>query len=88
MVSIVIIHHENISIYIIFVTLSCILSTVLNKIDFSIMAVLICIKKFPKVVGVITQLDFFSDPMSSHGVTEEIQLGYKATKKPYTIANS
>ena len=63
MAHIVIFNHENINTDIIFVTLSCILSTVLNKTDFSIMAALICIKKFPKVVGVITQLDFISDPM-------------------------
>ncbi len=43
MVPIVIIHHENITIDIIFVTLSCILLTVFNQTDFTIMAALICI---------------------------------------------
>ena len=61
MVSIIIIHHENISIDIIFVTLSCILSTVLSKTDVSIKAALICIyQNFPKIVGVTTQLDFIN----------------------------
>ena len=43
MVPIIIIHHENISIEIIVVPVSCILSPVLNKTIFFIMAALICI---------------------------------------------
>ena len=65
---------ENIGTDTISVTVSCILSTILNKIDFSIMEALICIyKKIPKVNGVITQLEFIND---------------KSTIKPYTIENS
>ena len=48
MVPSVIIHPEHISIDIFMVTLSCILSTVLNKAEFSIMAALICINKYPQ----------------------------------------
>ena len=55
---------ENIGMDTICVIVSFILSTILNKIDISIMEALICIyKKFPKVIGVITQQDFISDPM-------------------------
>ena len=45
LVLIVIIHPGNIGIDILIVTLSCMLSTVLNKTDFSIMDTLICIYK-------------------------------------------
>ena len=55
---------ENIGMDTICVTVSCILATILNKIDFSIMEALICIKKnSPKVIRVITQLEFISDAM-------------------------
>ena len=39
---------ENIGMDTICVTVSCILSTILNAIDFSIMEALICIKKIPQ----------------------------------------
>jgi len=54
---------ENIGMDTIVVTVSCTLSTILYKIDFSIMEELICIKKVPKVVGITTQLDYISDLM-------------------------
>jgi len=43
MVFIIILDHENMGIDSMFVTLLCVLSTIFNKICFSIMAVLICI---------------------------------------------
>ena len=64
MVPIVIIYHENISIDILFVTLSCVFSTVLNTTDHSIMAALIRLQtNVSKVVVVTSQLDFISGPL-------------------------
>ena len=63
----------------IFVTVSCKLSTILNKIDFLIMEALISIyKNFPNVVGMTTKMDFISDPTPCDD---------KSTIKPYTIEN-
>ena len=57
-------YHENICVDTMFEMMECIVGKILKKIDFSVMAALICVfTQLPKVVQRTTNLNFFRDPM-------------------------